>query len=500
MLVCRNPISEVDGVSYALCMDDSMSHDYQYADEAPKPIIKIRRPSGHSYGSGSYFCSKKFPYLEPVKFQGPYKKTYACNTDGESTSTSRDSGGYNYWLFSMDYTEKTFEHEYNSQIECKRLSHQTCYKVSGKVRHGHLNFNWIQFEEIMVVQTKSGKFFVSQSYFCTQRDSGNYTFGITGGDVSGIPGAAMRTCSAAKCDMSVTPGKNSYGIFTAEDGTLVECWAKTTTLSYEKCAEPAKAPWLFDSDYDQEGTFLSIVDLGIIPSEIKQMVAAAYSDALDQLPEVSANSIVNTLELSSSLISCKNLVDGGAKALARSAREIADPRNSWLSWRYVYNTTKMDINDYRDITNRLIQLAGQPTFKISAISYDDPNIRVNSCKVTRTLSTTDFDVELMSKRKLLETYGFKLSAYNVWDMIPFSFMIDWFIPVGELLDSLEKWKRSQELGGLEDWFSCRFQFAHGYTYFRWHGVIPSLPPLVSKREVGTKTLVYRLADTIAIFS
>lgn len=501
MWVCQNPIAEVGGVSYALCIEDDLSGQLEVAGDMPDPIIKMRRPSGRSCGSGSYFISKKYPYVEIIKFRGPYNKLYACNSDGEHDSTSVDSGGTTYSTFAVgDRGGKMFSEDTGAFPRVPA----SCYSYSGKVRHGFANFNWISFSQIVAIKTARGDLqLVQHTYFCTQADHGVYDYGI-GTEFNQIPGAAVRTCERAGCRLVLTPGQIYSGTYVDTDGNTVSCIVSNTVLGYEKRPDPPKGYWKFDDDYDHEGDFMSITDLGIIPGEIRNLVATAYSDATERLPEVSANSIMNVMELASSIVSIGSIVKNGQKALQKGVKGLlkkaGDPREAWLTWRYVYNTTKMDLQDYRDVTNRLIQFAGAPTFEVSAkTATPEQDKRKSSCKVTRKLATSDFDPELMSRKQLLETYGFKLSAYNVWDMIPYSFMVDWFIPVGDTIERAERWKKTQELNSLEDWISCSFQFPHGYTYMRWNGVVPTLPPIYSKRKVGDKTLVYRLADTISIF-
>ena len=502
MWVCRNPIAEVGGISYALCIEDDLTSQLEVAGDKPDPIVKGRRPSGKSCGSGSYFISKKFPYVDVVTFDGPYSKRYACNTDGEISSTSRDSGGILYQSYAVgNMGGKMYSEDTGTFLRIPA----SCYAFAGKVRHGYSNFNWIRFEQILALKTAGGALMlVKHVFFCTQRDSGTYSFGI-GTDATKIPGAAVSACERAGCNIAVTPGQTYSGGIRDSVGNVVMCTVYNSVLSYEKYPDPPKAEWKFDDDYDHEGDFISIVDLGILPGEIRNLVATAYSDATERLPEASANSIMNVIELARSITSVSHLVKGGSRALEKGAKDLlksaSDPREAWLTWRYVYNTTKMDLQDYRDITRRCIQLVGQPTFKISAERSEEVDEkRKNKCKVTRTLQTADFDVGNMSRKQLLETYGFKLSAYNLWDMVPYSFIVDWFIPIGDMIQHAEQWTKTQSMHSMEDWISCSFQFPHGYTYMRWHGTVPSLPPIYSKRKVGAKTLVYRLADTISIFT
>lgn len=235
---------------------------------------------------------------------------------------------------------------------------------------------------------------------------------------------------------------------------------------------------------------------GFIPGRIRNAASLALANTMASLPEVSANSVANVLELASGLSGIRGLVRNGTSKMLQLAKRIKDPRNAWLSWRYVYNTTKMDLEDYQNVTRRLVNIAGAPTFKVHGFG-DGGYFTIRCVKQFR---SSDFNVLDYDTRRLLRTYGFKLSAYNAWDMVPFSFMVDWFTQIGPKLELAENWNKHYEFTPEDTWYSYRENFSHGFCYFRWHGTDPSIPPTYVKRETSKRTFFYRLADTVSIFT
>jgi hypothetical protein len=109
----------------------------------------------------------------------------------------------------------------------------------------------------------------------------------------------------------------------------------------------------------------------------------------------------------------------------------------------------------------------------------------------------------------LDTYGLTVDFYVIWDMIPYSFMVDWFLPISDVLNVWDANAKyfSGEFYDLKD--VC---YSLSYTreldghnvkcYSRWNGSVPSSlnswywlePPSAS-----SKTVVYRVLDAASIF-
>lgn len=262
------------------------------------------------------------------------------------------------------------------------------------------------------------------------------------------------------------------------------------------------AYWRYDEVDNRLFEWRTITEFGIIPGRIRNTVSTALANTMASLPEVSANSIMNILQLSSGLRNTWKVgmqgIHGILQSLAAGIKQGVDPRDAWLSWRYVYKTTKMDIEDYADVTNRLLGLARSSgtTFKVhGSASGNGFTIRC-----VKQYLCSDFDPTFYDAQDYLRAYGMRLSAYNMWDMVPYSFMVDWFTDIGPRIELAQNWNRHYDLKAEDTWYSYYEQLEHGFIYYRWHGTDPSIPPSYVKHETSKRTIAFRLADTISIFT
>lgn len=210
----------------------------------------------------------------------------------------------------------------------------------------------------------------------------------------------------------------------------------------------------------------------------------AASKAVETFPEAQCNTLANILELASALSS---LITGD---FARGGVKIGSLSEAWLGYRYSYGTTAMDIREYVDITERLISLAGSSKFKLNGYASDG-DYRYHCVLVLDT--ATVFPQDTVS---VLRTYGLKLSAYNAWDMIPYSFIIDWFTHIGDLISVFETRNKLIDLPVSESWTTMTS--TDGSTYLRFPGHYWGYPPMFNFGKVGGRTLAYRVADAISL--
>lgn len=228
---------------------------------------------------------------------------------------------------------------------------------------------------------------------------------------------------------------------------------------------------------------------GVLEGRYRALAGQAYYNAATSLPKDACNSIANVLEAAASV---NDLLHGDIGKLLPS-----NPKDAWLFYRYQYNTTKLDIEEYRSLTDRLNKLVNLPTLRSDgSASYG--NLRCH-CEIT-------VDPTYMipgSTKEWLSLYGFKLSAVNVWDMIPYSFVVDWFFSIGSFLEILEDENWAYELPITEAWTSFS---SHGpgtqSTYFRVPGYFRAACPFLdySQRGASNKTIVKRILDSIALFT
>lgn len=158
------------------------------------------------------------------------------------------------------------------------------------------------------------------------------------------------------------------------------------------------------------------------------LIQHAYYDALTQIPAVSDNSIQNIVE-----------IIGFAKALIVDHR-IEIPRSlqdAWLSYRYSYSTTRLDVEEAIRFVNRSIDLGdwrkGLTCYGISETLIDGVPV---TCRCQFDIKCVELGIldDLWSR---LTEYGLAPDLYVLWDSLPYSFVVDWFIPIGDMASVID---------------------------------------------------------------
>lgn len=221
----------------------------------------------------------------------------------------------------------------------------------------------------------------------------------------------------------------------------------------------------------------------------------AYLDALQHVPKMSDNMISNILEISSFI---KSLVVDHRVKIPDSLSDL------WLAYRYSYGTTKMDADEAIRFVHRHMDL-GKWTHLKTYGSYSF------TFKETRILCRCELEVypkALKTVQKVwssLYTYGLSPSFYMVWDMIPYSFIVDWFLPIGDVMaawDAEREYKHAYDLKDVN--FSLEYERQVGgfpvHFYTRWYSSTPE--PLRGyyflEDDPSTKTIVKRIIDAGAL--
>lgn len=200
---------------------------------------------------------------------------------------------------------------------------------------------------------------------------------------------------------------------------------------------------------------------------------------------MTSNTFANVIEAASML---SNLLRGDFK---KSANLVGD---AWLAYRYSYCTTKSDIEEYQNYVQRVIDLCdlnAPPKIRCHGTFVDIDGWKYHCSMMVKTGDALPTDL-----RDTLSSFGLELTAVNAWDMIPYSFIVDWFIPVSDSLDRLESQWKSQHLPIAECWMSVTSPKGDQYFRFpyKWDNVLPS----VKQKTVSDKTLWMRVADAISL--
>jgi hypothetical protein len=120
-------------------------------------------------------------------------------------------------------------------------------------------------------------------------------------------------------------------------------------------------------------------------------------------------------------------------------KEGADPKKAaeaWLSYRYVYTTTKMDIIAHKKHLKQQLEAWNESNARKTRHMHATATVddTVYHMKVDITPRLTNAVEELWVKSR---AFGLQLNAVNAWDMVPFSFIADWFAPIGDYLQVLD---------------------------------------------------------------
>jgi hypothetical protein len=227
------------------------------------------------------------------------------------------------------------------------------------------------------------------------------------------------------------------------------------------------------------------------------MIQHAYLEAINNVPRMNDNNISNLLEIIGFI---KSVVIDHKIELPKS---ISD---GWLAYRYQYGTTKMDVEEAISYVKRRISLKGVRKIKCYgeySYTYKDTPITCRCCFSVKNklLSTVD---RIWSQ---LSEYGLTPSFYVVWDMIPFSFIADWFLPIGDVMAAWDAERRVEmfyEISDVNFSLSYEKQTPSGrlYTFYtRWWSGTPI--PLqgyyfLEDDPVSDKTFGYRILDAASL--
>jgi hypothetical protein len=148
-------------------------------------------------------------------------------------------------------------------------------------------------------------------------------------------------------------------------------------------------------------------------------------------------------------------------------------------------------------------------FGASALEYKRGGIAATiSCRCG--LEIRPADVATLGRIwRALYTYGLQPNFYVIWDMIPYSFIVDWLIPIGRIASA---WDASENYSGtyyeIKDVvFSLSYDVRDEYNnvyhqYTRWtQDRIDNLKGFYFLEEdpVSSKVIGMRILDTLSLF-
>lgn len=226
-------------------------------------------------------------------------------------------------------------------------------------------------------------------------------------------------------------------------------------------------------------------------------IGFAYVDACSKAPINRVNNVANVLsvwKVLTNFIEAPQLVVKGIQSVKELRKALAQ---LWLSYRYVAMTTAMDISETAELAMRTargpcsIRCNGYYTTTINGVKYE---FRASFKMTPDQVNSLQSDVGKL---------GLELSAYNSWDLVPFSFIADWFLRIGDKLEYYEDRNRALRLHPSEIWYSVSKKFETDDSiedyYFRWSGGAPSLDnSFLQHGDAKTATIIKRGVDVLAL--
>lgn len=145
----------------------------------------------------------------------------------------------------------------------------------------------------------------------------------------------------------------------------------------------------------------------------------------------SSNNIANIVDMVGLVRDLKNMKFSKVAADVKKSSLIQKASKAWMSYRYSYLTTKSDIDEAREKIAQAIDPNRIYDFK----RYGTLWLPGGLLRLALTVSTGSTGA-LQQLDRMLHACGLQLSLYNAWDMVPLSFVVDWFLPIGDFLEDL----------------------------------------------------------------
>lgn len=273
-------------------------------------------------------------------------------------------------------------------------------------------------------------------------------------------------------------------------------------------------------------------------SELSKGLALAYLNALEDFPVLNKNSLQNIASVyqvlyhfafdreatmavfdelartQTPLTACgkPRIVSVELPEMEVYSDTIRMAESGWLGGRYVFSTTVMD---GEEAWNYFFNLSQQWLGNRSDISKCHGKATVGNATFQCTFSAREKSHEGITN--LFESaykLGLEPNAYVLWDFIPYSFVIDWFLPIGDTLDAYTASSHYSPL--YYEYLNSYADFSICYSvsydvetalgpinvYARWYDLAPpevdTSYVLLQNADWSVKSGCWRLVDAICL--
>lgn len=197
-----------------------------------------------------------------------------------------------------------------------------------------------------------------------------------------------------------------------------DVWPITQVIVKSRLPFPSYAFLVGEPGYEVSGRPLA--------EQIYPAMREAYKKAIAEFPKQADNNIANFMEIGEMIF---DALHGDLSSVPKTIDGL------WMWYRYAYSTTKSDVKQAISYWDRLksgiengAEYHGTVTARVSGA-----DIRVRWCGDVG-LNTDDMQA-LMQHR--LWSAGLEPTLYTGWDLVPFSFVADWFLDIGDTLEDMD---------------------------------------------------------------
>lgn len=253
--------------------------------------------------------------------------------------------------------------------------------------------------------------------------------------------------------MRLEMGENGrYRIATSGLGGL---WLKTRTtfpkIDPDSWTEADKRA-VSTQPFIQKGTHVTYVPLPMdfgalrarayIREHVDFQTAAFENEALVSTADVLSGSDINMLSFSAETLAFKEMIEPVIDIARTKGKAILDPDNYSGYYLWYHYGVRLSFKDYKQILSDLVSAKPlQNTYGIRARSKRSLYIHGIQRQITFSMKsylTDRIDAIAAEARRGLDAGGFSINMKNLWDLVPYSFVVDWIV---NLSDYMELWDK-----------------------------------------------------------
>lgn len=411
--------------------------------------------------------------------QAPVGTGYMCNTEGPICTVER-------YLLKNGISKVTFRKAY---VIVRDEKHILCV-ATGQYSHGiNANYYVSQYE---LVAWKLDRWLNSLGW--------RYVFRFQSGGKTNIPCKTNYNVSILNPYDMVNQACSIEPVFTSSQYLRANApWVQWTYT---------KVPGLYHNLWSFQEPLWLVERVCARPEVVSKAMSQAFKSAFDQFPKVADNNIANLLDvaklvvdmMSGNVSNLSDLLSGrGVKSVSKKLA------NLWMAYRYSYSTTKSDVIQAINarMKNPILYMKPSHFNGEAEIPFSPyPDRAMTGCKVRVGFDVRQQVTDMVRAIKHgLYSGGLEVSWYTLYDLVPFSFVVDWFTGWGDQLAAKCAGEHYSDYIFSDVCWSLSYEYdenqCHAKAYSRWYdGHIPL--PDGSMPAGSDATWLKRAGDTACL--